>query len=247
MCTLSIIPLPDSGYRVACNRDESRGRPAAAPPRWRALDGSTFRALWPTDTQAGGTWIGAGAHGLTLALLNLNPQEPPDLSRIPGLLSRGMIIPSLLAQPDAPSAAHALARLTLSRFAPFRLVAVDTDPRTTLPRVIEAAWDRNAVRITEHPPGPACFASSGLGDHLVQCRVGLFHDLVVSAGGTIHSQDRFHAHRWEDRPELSVLMSRADARTVSVTTVEARLAPPGADVRMGYAPVHEFEAVPVGA
>ncbi len=247
MCTLSIIPLPDSGYRVVCNRDESRGRPAAAPPRWRTLDGSAFRALWPTDTQAGGTWIGAGAHGLTLALLNLNLDEPPDLPRIPGLLSRGLVIPALISQPDAPAAARALAHLSLSRFAPFRLVAVDIDPLGTLPRVIEAAWDRSTLRFKEHVPVPACFASSGLGDHLVQCRLGLFHDLVVSAGATTQSQDRFHAHRWEDRPELSVLMSRADARTVSVSTVEARLGRPGADVRMGYTPVHEPEPVPAGA
>ncbi len=206
-----------------------------------------MRALWPTDTQAGGTWIGAGAHGLTLAVLNLNPDDPPDLSLVPGLLSRGLIIPALIAQPDASIAVRALSRLTLSRFAPFRLIAIDAGPGDPLPRVIEASWDRRRVRVTDHEPGPVCFASSGLGDSLVRCRVDLFRESVVDAGASPEAQDRFHAHRWDDRPELSVLMSRSDAQTVSVSTVDVGPARPAARVRMSYQPVPDAASVSASA
>ncbi len=246
MCTLSVISTP-TGYRVVCNRDESRGRPAATPPRWRTLEGSQLRALWPTDTQAGGTWIAAGAHGLTLATLNLNPDEPPDLARVPGLLSRGLIIPAIIAQADAPMAIRALSRLTLSRYAPFRIIAIDADSRDRLPRIVEAAWDRHRVTVTEHPRGAACFASSGLGDRLVQCRLDLFRETVLDAEASPESQDQFHNHRWDDRPELSVLMSRADAQTVSISTVEVVSSRRPAQVRMNYTPVRDAAAVSASA
>jgi hypothetical protein len=42
----------------------------------------------------------------------------------------------------------------------------------------------------------------------------------AAAGGPAVAQDAFHHHQWPGRGELSVLMSRADARTVSITTVE---------------------------
>jgi len=217
------------------------------PPRWRTLDGSQVRAVWPTDTQAGGTWIAAGAHGLTLAALNLNPDDPPDLTRVPGLLSRGLLIPAIIAQADAPMAVRALSRLTLTRFAPFRIIAVDAGPGTRPPRVVEAAWDRNHLAVTEHPRGPACFASSGLGDRLVQCRLDLFREMVLDAGMTTVAQDRFHSHRWDDRPEVSVLMARADAQTVSISTVEVGTLQPAASVRMNYEPVPDAAAVSASA
>lgn len=245
MCTVSIIPAPP-GYRVVCNRDESRGRPEAAPPRWRRLKAAPGRALWPTDTHAGGTWIASSSAGLTLCLLNLNPDNPLDLSLVPGLVSRGLVIPTLIEQPDAPSAARAVSRLALSRFAPFRLVAIDL-PDSGSPRAIEAAWDRRALQVTEHPPGPACFVSSGLGDRLVRCRLDLFRELVLEGGASAESQDRFHNHRWDDRPALSVLMAREDARTVSISTVEYDPADTPAPLRMSYSPVPEPETVPASA
>lgn len=247
MCTLSIIPTP-RGYRVACNRDESRGRPEAAPPRWRTLDAPRCRAVWPTDTLAGGTWIGAAAHGLTLALLNASPGDAP--AGEPGratLLSRGLVIPAVISQPDAPSAARALERLALDRFAPFRLIAIDAGAPRAPGSVIECRWDRRAVTVRHHPAAAACFASSGLGDELVQCRVALFHAMVSATDPTPEAQDLFHAHRWDDRPEVSVLMSRDEARTVSVTVVEFDAAQGPAKVRMQYAPVTERSAVPATA
>ena len=66
------------------------------------------------------------------------------------------------------------------------------------------------------------FASSGLGDHLVEgVRRELFDELFAAAPEAWASaQDAFHRHRWPGREYLSVNMSRAEARTVSHSTID---------------------------
>lgn len=216
MCTVSVIPMPHGGFRVVANRDESHRRPPATEPAWSMLSGGV-RGLWPRDGLAGGTWIGASERGRVLAVLNLNLHPAPRLPPRDELISRGLIIPRLLA--DDRSLAEAIGSLELDRFAPFRLIAIEASSGGL--RIGEASWDRDGLSTTEHRGPAACFASSGLGDHLVQVRIPLFEELVVRPGPSVDRQDRFHGHRWPDRTEVSVLMHRADARTVSVTTLEA--------------------------
>jgi hypothetical protein len=76
-------------------------------------------------------------------------------------------------------------------------------------------------------------------------RLGLFDELMAADGVRPETQDRFHRHVWRDRPEISVMMSRGEARTVSVTTVEvvgAGHATPGR-VAMEYRALHGRETV----
>jgi len=252
MCTLSIIPSrPDGpagpvvGFRVVASRDEQRDRPPALAPRWRPLNPLlaadpapapvATRGIWPTDPRGGGTWIGGSDIGLVLALLNMNPEPPPAL---PGaLVSRGAIIPRLIASPSADAAMTTLEAIELDRFAPFRLVAIHADDDGA-PRVLEASWDRSRFGIRAWPGAWACFASSGLGDSRVIPRVRLFEGLMSQGDPTPEVQDRYHLHVWPDRPALSVLMARPDARTVSITTVEVGPRPGALPlVRMHYKPV----------
>lgn len=216
MCTVSVIPLPDAkGYRLATNRDELRTRPAALRPRSHT-PAPEFRAIWPVDPDAGGTWVATSDEQLTLCTMNINPDPrpapPPDTMR----RSRGMIIPTLI---NSRSARHALERLEsfdLDRFQCFRLIAVDHD------RVLDAVWDRGELLITDRPLEPVCFATSGIGDHRVQARVALFDWWFAQGAVDGARQDAFHHHRWPERGEVSVNMSRAEARTVSITSVEVR-------------------------
>ena len=70
---------------------------------------------------------------------------------------------------------------------------------------------------------PQMFTSSGLGDHHVEGpRRQLFEETVLPGEPVDweERQDRFHAHRWRDRPAVSVHMARAEAWTVSRTTIE---------------------------
>lgn len=190
------------------------------------------------DTEGGGTWIGATQSGLCLCLLNLNPDPPVDLRGRGQLKSRGLVIPELLG--SCPTVAEAIARLDemgLRHYAPFRLLAVGPSPEGL--RLAEARWDRTNLDVSWHAAPPLCLVSSGLGDALVVPRLDLFEELVVDPGPTPERQDEFHRHRWPTRPELSVMMSREDARTVSVTSLEVMAGRDGPAVSMGYEAVSE--------
>jgi hypothetical protein len=148
-----------------------------------------------------------------MAAMNLNPDPNPRLPPLDTLISRGMLIPSMIDADDAPRAIARLATIDPERYAPFRVIAVDH--RT----VVEATWDRVELMVRRRPMGPVCFVSSGLGDHFAAPRLQLFDAWFAERGVSTLAQDDFHRHRWSDRPEISVNMSRADARTVSTTAV----------------------------
>ena len=255
MCTVTIITLRDRedrprGYRLVSSRDEQRDRPPAEPPAWHSNVDAVPEAIWPRDTEGGGTWIAANTAGLTLSILNLNLEPPPDLRGL-DLHTRGRIIPDLIAAERAEQAMDRLGGLALDRLAPFRLVAVDGGGGGGAePSVFVARWDREALEIRAIEVGPWCFVSSGLGDSKVVPRLDLFEQMVARPGPTPARQDAFHGHRWPDRPQISVLMSRPDARTVSITSATCRPVPFGAGsvreaVRMEHRLVEE-EACPDG-
>lgn len=226
MCTLTVIRTR-AGCRVVHSRDELRTRGRAVPPAWRTL-GSGLRAVWPVDRDAGGTWIAARQDGAVLALLNRNipPNGRPAPTR-----SRGSLIPRLIELPTPAEMLEVLAGEGLAGVAPFRLLAIDADGAGGL-----LTWDGLMVGEIEEMGPPLCLASSGLGDERVVVRQPLFESMVASEP-TPERQDAFHRHRWDDRPEVSVLMSRAEARTVSVTTV---------DLARGLEPTFRVEDLPEG-
>jgi len=203
--------------RLVHSRDERHGRSPADPPAWRDA-GRGRRAIWPRDPDGGGTWIAARDDGLVLAIMNVNPTPPPaqESSR---LRSRGAIIPALI-EADLEEIEGQMVEMNAAAFAPFRLVAT----LSTTPEIRSWTWRgtgnvKRAVAAT-----PACWATSGLGDEAVAPRLELFEEMLAR-DPMPETQDAFHRHRWHDRPEISVLMERADARTVSITTVDL----PGAE------------------
>ena len=216
MCTVSIIPLyvaGATGFRLVSNRDELRTRPEALPPAVRRF--GEHRATMPIDPVSNGTWVAASDAGMAMALLNVNSlhrafAESPRLSR-------GVIIPHLLASDAARDALRAAQQLDPGDFPPFRLIVIDRD---AWGEVFSDGWD---LRTTVRPfdGKPLIFTSSGLGDALVEGpRRMLFDRLIRTADVCPRRQDEFHDHQWPDRPQVSVRMSRADASTVSRTTIE---------------------------
>lgn len=236
MCTLSAINLihagEPGGYRLVMNRDEQRTRSRSVAPQWR--DGESVRSIWPTDPDSGGTWIGASESGLAMALVNSFLEPMPKLPA--DLVSRGTIIPALIDSEGVEAVVDGLSSMEIERFAPFRLLAVDLVGDASgevWPRMVLMDWNREELAVETHLDGPVCLVSSGLGDSRVGPRLELFEEMLVTKGLTPTNQDAFHAHRWEDRPEISVMLSRDEAWTESVTTIECRLT---ADepVRMTY-------------
>jgi uncharacterized protein with NRDE domain len=209
MCTVSIISTAGR-VRLASNRDERRNRaPALAP---REVSSGRTRALMPIDPESGGTWIAASDAGLAIALLNVTP-DPPAASAAGPLRSRGGIIPQLLHLRRVEEVAEAALAIDWQAYGGFRLVVSDRERAAeVVPSAGAATWHDLSA--------PVMFTSSGLGDHLVQQpRAALFARLTRRASSLAAAQDRFHAHRWRTRPEISVRMSRTDATTVSTTVV----------------------------
>jgi hypothetical protein len=225
MCTVSITILPDRAIRLACNRDELLNRPPALPPRISEF--GERLAAFPIDPISKGTWIAVNDAGLVLSLLNVNAPRRP---RAAAPRSRGEIIPSLLQVHDAAEAiALAATSLHAPDYQPFRLVALDREA------LLEMISDGHEFHFTSHELAelPILFTSSGLGDALAhKPRQKLFDSFCAAGDFDRLRQDRFHRHSWPDRSEISVCMHRADAQTVSHTTVELR-----ADrVTLGYLP-----------
>jgi hypothetical protein len=177
----------------------------------------------PIDPEGGGTWIGVNDAGVAMTLLNAGDRRASHPAR--PRRSRGLVIPSLLANVSASGARRALEELDTTAYWPFRLVVIDRM------RAFEARWDQERLVIGEDLPlrRPLFFTSSSLGDALVDGpRRALFDEQLAGVTAdddcemAIGRQDAFHRHRWAGRPHLSVSMSRPDARTVSFTTIELR-------------------------
>lgn len=222
------------------SRDEQRSRSAGlAPTEWTAAG---YRLLSPRDPDAGGTWIACRDDGAILAVMNRNPEPAPDL-RDRALRSRGLLLERLAGLPAA-ELASGLRELDASEYAPFRAFVVPPVATAGGPTVWAAEWtagapdqaasregaDRHPI-ITEHAL-PACWVSSGLGDSFVRDRLPLFEQLVAP-DPTPEAQDAYHRHAWPERGVPSVLMSRRDARTVSITVAESFTARADVDLAGG--------------
>jgi hypothetical protein len=207
MCTISVVPSPDSGaVRILMNRDERRLRPAAHPPSVHQT--GTGQAIWPVDPEGGGTWNACTDAGLALMLLNTNGvRRPPQCS------SRGLVIPYLAGARSIDGLRRLWEGLDVTPFAPFRLVAVSGDqlaiftPTERIPTMMRLGRAH-------------IFASSALGDAGAEStRAELFARMLQSEVEPWAAQTRFHQHAWPDRRHLSVMMSRVEACTVSQTEV----------------------------
>lgn len=223
MCTVSIVPYRD-GFRLACNRDERRGRPPALAPRLQRLN--LRAATFPVDPLSGGTWIGVNEAGLAMALLN-RTIDPAASMRTPRLRSRGLIVPALLGCGCLADALEMAASLNPAHFDLFRLVVVQ---HTTAAVVTSGGFALSVD--TMEMFRPLMLTSSSLGDAIVEGpRRRLFEQLVMEEGGVgwIRAQSRFHHHRWPESTHISVSMERSDALTVSRTVIA--VGPRGIELR----------------
>jgi hypothetical protein len=226
MCTITILPgaaltsdPPRPGLaphlRVVFTRDERLSRGPALPPRVHVVAGR--RVLMPTDTDGGGTWVAVNDAGLVFGLLNVNEALSPCRSTVAGKLrSRGLIIPALAGCTRLPEVVAAVRTIEATAHAPFRLLAAGDSA------IVEAISDGVRLRVRHRPlPRPLMRTSSSLGDASVagprRARFARVTRRLPVARGV---QDAFHRHRWPQRPHISILMSRADARSVSITTIE---------------------------
>jgi hypothetical protein len=241
MCTVTVLRGGDL-LRVMCNRDERRQRPGAHPPFITIAGGQ--RVIAPQDPVGPGTWIAANSAGVVLAILNESraADGQPLQNHRDALRSRGLVIPALVDAVSLEDVAFRMEDIAPAAFAPFRLIVADHVEVAEF-TVRAGQWQARMHRTNQ----PLLFTSSSLGDALVDGPRRLLFEQVLSTQGltaddSAARQDGFHAHRWRDRPAVSVHMSRPDACTVSTTTVEVT----SRHVRMLYAAAHCLAGTPVG-
>jgi hypothetical protein len=222
VCTVSLLRAPWIGeesqadgsqpplFRLVANRDEQRSRPGALPPRRTRHEG--IEVVAPVDPLGGGTWIAASSAGLVFVLLN---EYGPVASTDADLRSRGLVIPELVGSESLGAVRERAANLDAESFLPFRLLVVDRH------QLVEVISDGQTCTFGSRDSGSLrVLRCSSLVDQqrARACRTALFDYLVT--GPSRWAQDAFHRSTWPDEEALGVRMSRDDACTVSVTTIE---------------------------
>ena len=210
MCTVSIVPDGDQ-FRLISNRDERRDRAVALQPAVETLGARA--AILPIDPAGGGSWLGVNDAGLVAALLNRHAAPQRDTR---SFCSRGLIVRDALACDSLEAARLAVVALDAAAFQPFRLVLVQGR------RIALVAGDgRELTSVESALDRPFMFTASSLGDLFVDLpRRRLFECLMRDPGTRHQGQRLFHRHQWIDKREISVLMERQDAATVSRTVVD---------------------------
>jgi Transport and Golgi organisation 2 len=224
VCTATWLRQRDR-LHLFFNRDEERRREPALPPRELLAGG--VRCLAPLDGRAGGTWILASERGLALALLNRSEgKRPAGPTR-----SRGELPLALAGAIDPVDLETALARMALTPFPPFTLLALWSDPAAGT----VVAWDGESLDRRAIDPNAGVLCSSGLGDEPARRqRETTWRQWRERAGAAWSPRHHRELHRsHEPRPHaFSVCMHREDAATLSMVEIEID----GSSARLAYRP-----------
>ncbi|MEO8896084.1 MAG: NRDE family protein [Rhizomicrobium sp.] len=210
MCTVSFLPTRH-GFMLAMNRDEQVSRSCALAPR-RHWTG-TRAALYPSET-GGGTWIGTNDAGLSLALVNWYAKPQRDRALC---VSRGIIIPHLLAAEDLANAAAMFADLPLSQTNPFRLIAASMKER----QVCEWRWDGKVLTCQRFGWARRHWFSSGYDEALTNKKRAAVVRGAAKISLTPSGLRKLHQSHLPERGPFSVCMHRTEAKTVSYTEIVA--------------------------
>jgi hypothetical protein len=222
MCTVSWLH-DSSGYQLFCNRDEKLTRADALPPAVYSRGG--VRYIAPIDADYGGTWLATNEFGVTLCLLNGVSVHCLHFFSI----SRGTLIPELIAASSALEAVRHAGAMDLGAYAPFVLVALEQQFPACL-----LIWDGRDKITTANgdafmPLASSSFDPAGVCEH----RRAWMRSLR-SARGTLDAAllRDFHASHGAGASAFSPCMHRADAQTVSFTHVNVS----GTSVQLFYTP-----------
>ena len=211
MCTVSFIAR-QRGYLLAMNRDEQLARAKGLPPEIISRAGR--RIVRPSEP-GGGTWIALNDAGVTFALINWYAVA----ARVKASpVSRGEVVNSVSAEFLAASASEILSQLPLQRMNPFRLIGFF--PATQ--KVFEWRWDLKRFICQPHPWRTQQFISSGFDELAAQrIRSETFRQARrQTSAGSLDWLRRLHRSHAPEPGPGATCMHRADAATVSCTTVQ---------------------------
>ena len=241
MCTLTWARTAD-GYELFFNRDELKTRRPALPPEQRETGGVRWAAA--IDADAGGTWLGVNAHGLTIGLLN--GWRGRDQEQV-GATSRGLLVTGLLDAECADEVERRLAARDLREFRSFNLLAFEPAEfargasRSTSKGVLRASWDGEQLVLEraadEHQP---ISSSSRDPEGAERNRRAVWRALAGEGLPGPAALAAFHASHDPEPGAWSPCMHRDDAETVSFTHI--RVEP--SRVQLSYQPGAPCRAAP---
>jgi hypothetical protein len=172
---------------------------------------------------------------LSAVLLNRHVSDVPTHN---GQRSRGLIIPQLLAfavlPHGLPKILQVLQETDLALYGPFTLALFDANTR----RVISFESDGKEHEMKARSWEPFFFTSSSVDFEAVRAyRQARFKSFFVESSATTSKERlvRFHLERFTGFESKSLLMSREDARTVSLSIIEYS----SAGVEFSYAAIPE--------
>ena len=209
MCTLSWWQQQDS-CGVFFNRDESVKRSPADPPALFQRPGCRY--LSPLDPDGGGTWIWVNGFGIIGCILN-NYAASSRAARNP--VSRGVLLKSLACHGSVSAAAGAVEDADHRRFRGFYLFLYDGCS------AVLCSWDGERFSTRRGKQITSPLTTSGyLPEEVSGYRKQLYRKQVTGAtGDQVDRLERFHSSHNPERPAHSVLMARAEARTVSCSRI----------------------------
>lgn len=212
MCTVSFLPTR-RGFLLAMNRDELKSRPQGLAPRPRKA-GSRL-CLYPSEP-SGGSWTGVNEAGLALALINWYEKPQRDRSLC---ISRGIVVPHLLAFADLTRIDAGIVELPLSRINPFRLIAISFRESA----IREWRWDGAVLTSKRRGWKRRHWFSSGLDEALAnRKRAAVTKEAAEAASAETPAWlRRLHRSHRAERGVFSICMHRDDAETVSYTEIAA--------------------------
>jgi len=208
MCTMTWF-TKDGGYELFFNRDERISRRRALLPTIQKQ--ADVEYISPTDSDAGGTWIAANQHGITVCLLNHYQFE--QIETYKAWTSRGEIVRSFALTTDLDSAEYFFDELDLNDYRAFRMFIIDQRGENRL-----FVWDGHSARIERNVTTPKS-SSSVDSQNVKKKRKDLFRDLNLIESKDVQSYINYHSSHLPSRSKDSVCMHRDDANTVSLSHV----------------------------
>ena len=212
MCTVTLLPTANGGFRLTSNRDESPDRHSVKIQN-QILYGQ--RLIYPIDPLTNGTWFCISGSGRCACLLNgaFQPHIPKKEYR----LSRGKVV---LDSFSFDNTMDFIDRYDFEDIAPFTLILIEANLK------FELVWDGNRVFQKElHPDQPYLWSSVTLYPKDVQRKrqASFAQWLATTASFDQQSVLSFHQYGGPQESENGFVMNRHEkVKTLSITSVQKK-------------------------
>jgi hypothetical protein len=212
MCTVTYLPLPDEGFILTSNRDESITRKTAIPPERYTINGTSI--FFPKDQEANGTWIATAPNNYTLCLLNGAFEK--HTSNPPYKKSRGLMLLDLFLYKDVN---EFVSDYNFDNIEPFTLIILCNANAIEL---FELRWDGVKCHFKKLDGNkPAIWSSATLyKPETILAREAWFATWLKKT--TVYTANEilfFHHFAGDGDAKNNLIMNVDDKKTVSVTTI----------------------------